>query len=88
MRLAGSLSEIVDLLVHFVGGLDHFGIGLVAALATIRLMNSSTTLTLGLLGIACNTVPALPARRACDGSVARGIGGHIQVAAMLQVLPG
>ena len=38
--------EVVDLLIHLVRRLHHFGIGLVGALATIRLMNSSTTLTL------------------------------------------
>src|ERR1035438_5771506 len=82
MGQAGSSLEIVDLLIHVVGGGNHFGICFVAALRLNQVNEFVNNRDVGLLGVSLQQgTHAFGAAGHADGRVAGGIGGQIQTVA-------
>src|ERR1035441_3459731 len=82
MKQAGSSLEIVDLLVHVVGGGDHFGIGFVAALRLDQVDELVDNGNVGLFGVSLQQgAQAFGAAGHADGGVARRVGGQVEAVA-------
>src|ERR1039458_1337434 len=82
MKRAGSSLEIVDLLIHVVGGGNHFGIGFVAALRLDQVNELIDKGNVGLLGVSLQQgAHAFGAAGHTDGRVAGGVGGQVEAVA-------
>src|ERR1035437_6232604 len=82
MKQAGSSLEIVDLLVHVVGGGNHFGIGFVAALRLDQIDELVDDGNVGLFGVFLQQgAHAFGTAGHTDGRVARRVGGQVEAVA-------
>src|SRR5271157_2560005 len=82
MARAGSSLEIIDLLIHVVGGGNHFGIGFVAALRLDQVDELVDDGNVGLLGVSLQQgAHSFGAAGHTDGRVARGVGGKVEAVA-------
>src|ERR1039458_6336733 len=82
MERAGSSLEIVDLLVHVVGGGDPFGISFVAALRLDQVDELVDNGNVGLFGVSLQQgAHAFGAAGHTDGRVARRVGGQVEAVA-------